>query len=199
MLAQGSCLEGERMTFTNISLFLLLMALIIWRLKLKNSLNYSQNIIGFYRMLRTLGIVLFLVQFFIPYSSAEKAYKSVYGGEIYLVVEGTTTDYVVGSRDEVFLEKTKLGWNVPMVQTITFRCVKSVDTTRVEVIQYGDSNEYYVFVQDYERKDVKVSDNRDTTFCQLTGNEGITYIGYINGISDTYVVTVDEDKVFLFE
>lgn len=151
------------------------------------------------------SFALFIGRHVVAYSSPEDAYKSVYGGEIYLVVEGNESDYVIGSKEAKFFTKSDSGWKVPIINIAITKGISHVGSTTIYVSQYNFSDEYYVTVIDPQKSTLELKDNCNSTFYKLDNHENASnvmscvYYTYVNKITDQYSITVNGEEVKLFE
>lgn len=152
-----------------------------------------------------IGSILFIRQHFIPFSSPEDAYKYVYGGETFIVIEGSESDYIIGNKDAKYLEKSEKGWTVPMINISVTKGIKRIGSTTIYVSQYNFSEDYYVTVLDSEKSSLEIGDNRNSTFYKsnndenFSGEKSCIYYAYVNKINNEYTITVDGEEVKLLE
>ncbi len=152
-----------------------------------------------------IGSAFFVRQHFIPFSSPENAYKHVYGGETFIVVEGINSDYVIGDKDAKYLNKSEKGWKIPIINISVTKGMKRIDSTTIYVSQYNFSDEYYVTVMNSENNSLEIEDNRNSTFYKSNHDENdsdiksCVYYTYVNKINNEYAITVNGEEVKLFE
>lgn len=152
-----------------------------------------------------IGSAFFVRHHFIPFSSPENAYKHVYGGETFIVVEGIESDYVIGDKDAKYLNKSEKGWKIPIINISVTKGMKRIGTTTIYVSQYNFSDEYYVTVLDLGNSSLEIGDNRNSTFYKSNNNENLSneksciYYTYVNKINNEYIITVNRDEVKLLE
>jgi len=150
-----------------------------------------------------LQIVGFIKKYCVYYNTPEEAYKAGYKGFVYQVVEGTTTDYIIGNKDSVVIEKSEKGWKVPTKSTMITRVIKNVDDINICLWQYNDSDEYYLTISGSD--ELKLLDNRNSKFYYVDvepkgfsyGVKG--YFAYIQAIDEEYIITVDGLDIQLLE
>ena len=155
-----------------------------------------------------LGSALFVRQHFIPFSSPESAYKLVYGGETFVVVEGVESACVIGDKDAKYLNKSKNGWTVPIIKISVTKAIKYIDSATIYVTQYNFSNEHYVIVSDFENQVLDIDDNRGSKFYKIDHSENLDklsnktvrgYCAYINGLDSRYTITINGEEVVIVE
>ena len=145
----------------------------------------------------------FIKKYCFCYETPEEAYQSIYGGQIYEVVEGNETDYVIGSKSNVVFEKTDRGWKLPLRYTATAKSIKSIGKMTIYVTQYNHSDEYYLIITGYEGNENSITDNRNSTFYKVDVAEtmfgkGVRgYFTYVRAIDDNYTLTINGHQVFL--
>lgn len=173
--------------------------------KLKNKpwINISFRV--FLIFFSVISFAIFIRQHFIPYSSPEDAYKYVYGGKTFLVVEGIESDYVIGNKDAKYLKKSEKGWKVPIMHISITKGIKRIGSTTIYVSQFNFSDEYYVTVLNSEKSNLELKDNRNSIFYKSNSNENVSnvescvYYTYVNKINNEYVISVNGEKIKLFE
>ena len=152
-----------------------------------------------------IGSVLFIRQHFIPFSSPEEAYKYVYGGKTFVVIEGNESDYIIGDKDAKYLDKSKKGWTIPLINISATKGIKYIGSTTIYVSQYNFSEDYYVTVLDSKNDSLEIEDNRNSTFYKSKNSEkssdvkSCVYYTYVNKINDEYTITVNGQEVKLLE
>lgn len=152
-----------------------------------------------------IGSAFFVRHHFIPFGSPENAYKYVYGGETFIVVEGIESDYVIGDKDAKYLNKSEKGWKIPIINISVTKGMKRIGTTTIYVSQYNFSDEYYVTVLDLGNNSLEIGDNRNSTFYKSNNNENLSneksciYYTYVNKINNEYIITVNGEEVKLLE
>lgn len=152
-----------------------------------------------------IGSVLFIRLHFITFNSPEAAYRYAYGGEVFIIVEGLESDYIIGDKEAKYLNKSEKGWTIPIINISVTRGIKRMGSTTIYVSQYNFSDEYYVTVLNSENSSLKIEDNRNSTFYKSNNGENdsniesCVYYTYVNKINDEYVITVNGEKVKLFE
>lgn len=148
-----------------------------------------------------IGSTMFIRLHFIPFTSPEEAYRSVYGENPVLVIEGVESDCIVGNKKTVYLNKSEKGWNVPIINISITKGIKCVDSTTVYVSQYNFSNEYYVTVLDSENSSLEIEDNRNSMFYKSSSDDknSCIYHTYVNKINKEYQITVNGEKIILLE
>lgn len=152
-----------------------------------------------------IGSALFVRQHFIPFNTPENAYKYVYGGEAFTVVEGVESDYVIGNKEAKYFNKSEKGWKVPIINISVTKGMRRIGSTTIYVSQYNFSDEYYITVMDSENSSLKIEDNRNSTFYKSNHDENdsdiksCVYYTYVNKINNEYTITVNGEEVKLFE
>lgn len=192
----------------SISLICIAIVILCFMKKITRKTNKRWAIIGLSGatgIFLIIGSALFIRQHFIPFSSPENAYKYVYGGETFIVVEGIESDYIIGNKDAKYLNKSEKGWKVPIINISVTKGMKRIDSTTIYVSQYNFSDDYYVTVLDSENNTLELKDNRNSTFYKSNNEENDSnmksciYYTYVNKINNEYVITVNGEDVKLFE
>jgi len=151
------------------------------------------------------GSSLFIRQHFIPFSSPENAYKHVYGGKTYIVVEGVESDFVIGDKDAKYINKSKKGWTVPIINISITKGMKRINSTTIYVTQHNFSDEYYLTILDSENNSLDIQDNRNSTFYKFNNTnkesniQSCIYYTYVNKINSDYSITVNGETLKVFE
>lgn len=152
-----------------------------------------------------IGSALFIRLHFIPFSSPETAYKYAYGGEAFIVVEGNESDYIIGNKDAKYLNKSKKGWKIPILNISVTKGMKRIGSTTIYVSQYNFSDDYYVTVLDSKNSSLEIEDNRNSTFYKSDNSEDVSvtkacvYYTYVNKINNEYLITVNGVDIKLLE
>ena len=150
-----------------------------------------------------LQIVGLIRKYCVYYNTPEEAYKAGCKGRIYQIIEGATTDYVIGNKDSVVIEKSEKGWKVPTKSTILTKVIKNVGDINICLWQYNYSDEYYLTISGSD--ELELSDNRNSKFYYVDvepngfsyGVKG--YFAYIQAIDEEYIITIDGLDIQLLE
>ena len=141
---------------------------------------------------------------FITFPTIESAYKYYYSneGNIKLIVGGKESDLVIGQKDNdntkliAIMPKTNYGWKIGTgvdVNRVTSTITYDVST---DVYQYKNSDDYYIIIDSVKGCELEISDNRNSKFDCLSGNNKnnqshYAYCSYVHCFDEDYVITVD--------
>ena len=121
------------------------------------------------------------------------------------VIEGEKSIFVF-SKDKVhFYSKCNKGIKLG-TQTKTNTIYNSwQDEYEISVIQYGDTNDYYIYIMNFNGKKFNITDSLNTEFINRNINyendkySYYGYIGYINNLDESYYITLDDKKIELIK
>ena len=140
------------------------------------------------------------------FRSPEEAYQCNNKGQIELVINGEETDMVVGrelgtdnTQIIAILPKSEKGWGVSSGFDIKHICNKIVDGIYISVMQYKDTDDYYIKVTDLFGKELTIHDNLDSAFFSYVTEKKYYYYAYIKKFSiKEYNVEINE-RMFSLE
>ena len=141
---------------------------------------------------------------FISFSSVENSYKYNHIGKVESVIEGKTTDLVVGKNNKIYsiviIPKAQYGWKLGMpLETKTVKKVIS-DNLVIRIYQYSNTNEYYLSVLDMSGNKCKLSDNTQSNFWETENkdNKLYTYYSYLGDFNEQYILYVNGNAMPIF-
>ena len=124
------------------------------------------------------------------FRSLEEAYRCNNKGQIALVISGEETDMAVGrevgtdnTQIIAILSKSEKGWGVSSGLDIKDIYSGIVDGIYISVMQYKDTDDYYIEVTDLFGNDLTVRDNMDSVFSRYVTEEKYYYYAYIKKFS----------------
>ena len=124
------------------------------------------------------------------FRSLEEAYRCNNKGQIALVISGEETDMAVGrevgtdnTQIIAILPKSEKGWGVSSGLDIKDIYSGIVDGIYISVMQYKDTDDYYIEVTDLFGNDLTVCDNKDSVFSRYVTEEKYYYYAYIKKFS----------------
>lgn len=146
-----------------------------------------------------IGFFLLVGDSLLYFDSPEEAFNYSKNEEAKLIIEGKTTDYVLGENNRVVLEKNEKGWRIPFSQVETKKYSKQIGSISIYVMRYKLTNEYYVIVWDMSGKAFVVSDNCNSKFYSTEGNGELSdsYYAYVYDINEKYTISINEEKITL--
>lgn len=144
---------------------------------------------------------------FVTFKSPKSAYNYINSGDVKLIVNGETTDFVIGQNGDVdsylIVPKSGEGWKLGMgFDTQRVRQLVS-NGIAIYVYQYKHSSEYYITVLDTNGGISEISDNYNSEFTHLDKTNlalektFYTYYAYIGDLNDDYTITVNGNKLQL--
>ena len=161
-------------------------------------------------LLLILSVVLIVVLSLIPienalttFPSVEDSYKYNHMGKAEFVIEGKTTDLVVGKNNKIYslviIPKEQDGWKLGMpLETNTVKKVIS-DSLVIRIYQYSKTNEYYLSVLDMTGNKCKISDNIQSSFLETENNNKLyTYYSYLGDFNEQYILYVNGNAIPIF-
>lgn len=133
------------------------------------------------------------------FRSPEEAYRCNNKGQIALVISGEETDMAVGrelgtdnTQIIAILPKSEKGWGVSSGLDIKDIYSGIVDGIYISVMQYKDTDDYYIEVTDLFGNDLTVRDNMDSVFSRYVTEEKYYYYAYIKKFSiEEYKVEIN--------
>ena len=160
-----------------------------------------------------LGALLFLIPFenaFFNFSSPQAVFKYEFSGNIEAIVEGDKSTMIIYSKNNTYsstiIPKNQNGWKLGTALTYKIIATKYYEKCMVELHQFKDSNDYYVFVMDVFVPDStirNITDNRHSEFnyhlSEICGVDEVTYVyyTYIKKIGDGYKLNIDGEIIEL--
>lgn len=177
--------------------------------KTKGKLTKKYIILSFISVFCIFSIILFMIpieDMFFTFKTPEDAYKFENLKRIdsnSSVIEGEKSIFVF-SKDKVhFYSKCNKGIKLG-TQTKTNTIYNSwQDEYEISVIQYGDTNDYYIYIMNFNGKKFNITDSLNTEFINRNINyengkySYYGYIGYINNLDESYYITLDDKKIEL--
>lgn len=143
------------------------------------------------------------------YSSPENAFHYKNSGEVLFVLEGEHSAYIVsesssGSYTYDFVARDGKFW-VPISGVSARPSIKRQGDIEVHIYRYGDTDDYYITVKSTSGHEIKISDNRDSTFNRagetydISGStfDMYTYFAYIGAVDSTYNLEVNGEIINL--
>lgn len=125
-----------------------------------------------------------------------------------LIVEGDNTAFVIAQNDMSALTlgivvKTSDGWKP--ASAFEYKCIKRgyLNSILVEVYQYKDTNEYYVFSSSGFDELYEIADNKNTEFSDVNTRNSLgeklqhSYLGYVPSFDEEYAIAINGQDIFL--
>lgn len=159
--------------------------------------HFSNSII----FLSTLGPI---ENAFITFPTVESAYYYSNEGKVKYIIEGKETDLVIAQKDNsnilAIIPKTNDGWKTATGLNIRRVALNNSKSATICVYQYNHSDDYYIVVYGSKEGELDVTDNRNSQFDCLEGNNKhnrlyYKYCSYIHCFDENYVIIVDGQPV----
>lgn len=141
---------------------------------------------------------------FIHFKSADSAYKYSYLYKIKCVINGKNSDLVVGhirnnEENLQIIPKDEKGWQVGLGKDMKMGIAVS-DNCSLTITAYKPTNEYYIFVRNLNKEELKITDNHNSVFKQTHNYKAdninyYEYAAYVGEIDNEYKLTVN-DKTY---
>lgn len=177
--------------------------------KTKGKLTKKHIILSFISVFCVFSIILSMIpieDMFFTFKTPEDAYKFENLKRLdsnSSVIEGEKSVFVF-SKDKVhFYSKCNKGIKLG-TQTKTNTIYNSwQDEYEISVIQYGNTNDYYIYIMNFNGKNFSIIDSLNTEFINRNINyengkySYYGYIGYINNLDESYYITLDGKKIEL--
>ena len=155
-------------------------------------------------LLCTLSGMLPVENYFLTFSTPEKAFNYTNSEKVLLVVEGKDSTLVIGEdkkADYVYLllPKCPNGWKLGrgIDKKLKEQTVK--EEIVVSLYQYHESNDYYITILDMSGKKLEIMDSCGSSFVTLDNKEmDAEYTFYFSNVSQydkNYWVKVNGEKV----
>ena len=170
--------------------------------------------IKYYIFLVIASIILYTALLFIPFENHFVSFTSPEDVYNYCkapikathVIYGKNTAMVMSKNGEknlfMIIPKVENGWQLDSrISAKSETYVISEDIT-VNIKQYRNTNEFYIFVYDTSKKIGHISDSENSSFTKLNEQEDTlcnTFCAYIEGVNKDYWIEVDGQNICIFD
>jgi hypothetical protein len=144
---------------------------------------------------------------FIKFSSAESSYEYMQTATIQEVIQGENTSLVLGEKWNEELPVTSIipksddGWKLGMAADLKMRGVIIIDGIELFLVQYKDTDEYYIRVKDDNKSKLRISDSMNSEFVCYTKSDTeqkeirYLYYAFLNNLVEEYSLTVNDKLI----
>ena len=163
-------------------------------------------LILFTSLLCTLSSFCIIENYFIEFSTPEQAFKYIYFENVKLVIDGEKSTLIIGQEEKnkfnkLIIPKSPNGWKISRgIDTKLIRQIIRKDIV-IELIQYKDSEDYYIMVLDVNDNISEITDCCNTNFSKLKSDELYSkfaiYSAYISVFNENYWIKVN-GQIFNF-
>lgn len=139
---------------------------------------------------------------FMAFRTPQEAAKYVGINDVSFVVEGEKSGLIIsggqGKYQEKIFPKLDKGWGVGGESATNIRGFFSGDDTAIQLVQYKDTQEYYIVVIFAGIAD-SIEDSLGSSFQTLQTGDGIVsdsiFLAYIPGYDSQYMLTINNDVI----
>lgn len=182
---------------------IILLIFIVFLLILKK-LNVKNKKLGIFIFI-IIAYVIYMVlslfnidNFFMTFSTPEKAFKYQYNKKIDKVIDGKNTSLVISKDDAIYVyPKYNNSYKLP---TGIITKVKQAYSNGVEIqiLTYKNTGDYYAVISSTNQSFIHISDNISSEFYERKFYDINEYYAYLKGYNSNYSVVLD-DKVIMIK
>lgn len=146
---------------------------------------------------------------FVDFSSPEKAFNYLYSGNIKKTIDGESSTMILYTKNNVhsqaIIPKNNNNWKLDIFQLNNSIAAKTVNRHIINIYNARNTDDYYITIWDsFTDHSINVTDNENSKFQYIieenraTADKNIIYYAYIKGIEKNYSITIDGEKISLF-
>lgn len=191
------------------ALILFAAVIIIKKLKPKKDRELTACAVIFSILVATVTSFFPFENAFITFSSPESAYRYTEITKSDMIIEGKTTDLVVGSRNNAerltILQKTEAGWKLGRKSRIKMVSNNTNNGISVTIYRYKTSDDFFVMIFGENGKPLQVNDTLDSEIFSITRASSVfddgltTYYLTVHKPDLKYRITVNGNDFFISE
>lgn len=155
-----------------------------------------------------LYVILLLIpveNLFVTFPSAEQSYKYNHTANVKIVVEGKTTDFVIGKNKNIYnpaiVPKSQAGWKIGM--PLETKTVKNIfeEGYAIEVYRYSNTDEYYLSVFNAQGNKCEISDSISSKYYEIQDRDNLFqeplfhYYSYLENYSGQFSLFVNDSTI----
>ena len=160
-----------------------------------------------------LSVVSMLVLYFVPienwfltFESPEAAYRYTAFGKTNIIhkIDGNESTFMIDRSESVdthlIIPKSEDGWKIGLGSDTVCFYNKIIDDKIITVYRFKNSDDYYLFVQTVNTKNVEVKDSRNSEFFKLEESSIYfsTYCTYLPKPEKQYWLSINDIQVMPF-